>query len=71
MDELKKDVRELRSEVKEISKTLLRNTVSLELHEARTTIAERRMDRYETNSKWVMGLIASGVITILVKLLFV
>ncbi len=69
-NELKQDVKEIKSKVEDISATLLRNTVSLELHERRTSLAEARLDKYEANSKWVIGLIASGVIAILLKLLF-
>ncbi len=68
MDEIREDIKDLKAEVKIISTTLLRNTVSLELHERRTTLAETRMDRYEAQSKWVIGLISSGVFTIIVKL---
>ncbi len=70
IQEIKADVKEIKTEVKVISEKLLRNTVSLEVHEYRTTLAETRLDRYESQSKWVLGLIAALVSGILLKLLF-
>lgn len=67
--ELKTDIKEIKAKVDLIAETMLRNTVSLELHEKRTTLAETRMDRIEANSKWLLGLLTSAVGGILLKLL--
>jgi hypothetical protein len=69
VSELKADVKEIKADMKVMNETLLRNTYSLEVHMARTDLAEKRLDRYESHSKWVSGLVASGILAVLIKLL--
>jgi superfamily II DNA or RNA helicase len=69
LKEIKADIKEMKSDIKEISNIMSQNTASLIVHEARTTLAEKRIERFENGSKWLMGLIASGVITTAIKLL--
>lgn len=68
LKELTLDMREIKNELKSMNDTLLRNTVSLEIHEKRTTLAEKRIDKLEDQSKWVIGLIFTSTVGILVKL---
>jgi hypothetical protein len=68
--ELKLDIKEIKADVKEISKTLDKNTASLIVHEARTTLAEKRIERFENGSKWMLGLIFSAACAALAKILF-
>lgn len=70
MQELKADIKEMKADIKEISRTLDKNTASLIIHEARTTLAEKRIERFEGGAKWLLGLIASGILAGLTKLFF-
>lgn len=69
LHELKLDLKEVKQDIKGLSKTLDRNTNSLIIHEARTTLAEKRIERFENASKWILGIIASGVVTVAARLL--
>jgi septal ring factor EnvC (AmiA/AmiB activator) len=69
LSEVKEDLREIKSDVKAISETLIRNTASLEVHVKRTDMLEDRIETYETQVKWVLGIIATTVMSILVRLL--
>ncbi len=69
LHEIKADIKEIKADVKEISKILDKNTASLIVHEARTTLAEKRIERFENGSRWMLGLIGSGLITLLVRML--
>lgn len=73
MDELlhdiKADVKEIKADVKAINETLSKNTASLIVHEHRTTLAEHRIEKFENGVKWMLGLIATGVISAVLKLL--
>ncbi len=70
MEEIKEDLREIKAELKTVSSTLVRNTMSLELHEKRTHLAEGRIERLEQKSMWVLGLILTAVLGVFVKDLF-
>lgn len=67
---MEQDVSEIKLELKEISTTLMRNTVSLEIHEQRTTLAEKRLDAIETFNRWAIGLMFTSTLGVLVRLLF-
>lgn len=66
MQELKQDIKEIKEELKGVSATLVRNTVSLELHEKRTSLAENRLERLEV---WLLGLLASILVATIIKLI--
>lgn len=70
MEELRQDVKEIKTEVKTISDTLLRNTISLEVHEKRTALLENRAGRLEDSQKWFIGLIISAVLALAIKVIF-
>jgi hypothetical protein len=67
--EIKSDIKEIKSDVKTISQILDKNTASLIIHEARTTLAEKRIERFENGARWILGLIATSVLSVLIKLL--
>ena len=69
LQEIKADLKEIKAEVKVISQTLDKNTASLIVHEMRTTLAEKRIERFESASKWLLGLIASSITAVLLRLL--
>lgn len=64
MDEVKRDI----SVIKE---TLIRNTATLEIHVARTDIAEKRIDALELFHRWAMGLMVSALIAIACKVVMI
>lgn len=64
------DLREVTVELKRISDTMVRNTATLEVHVARTAIAEKRLDSIESFNRWFLGLFISGIMAIAVQLLF-
>lgn len=68
-DELRSDVREIKVDVKKISATMQDNTNSLVQHMARTTVAESRLSHLENTHRWFIGLLASSITAILIKLL--
>jgi hypothetical protein len=59
--EVREDVKEIKKEVAEVGKTLIRNTVSLEIHEKRTTQAEERITNIE---RWQLGLLTAILLTV-------
>jgi hypothetical protein len=63
------DVKEIKQELRIISDTLIRNTASLEIHVARTDLAEKRLDHIENFNKWWLGLMASAVVAVALRLL--
>lgn len=63
MDEIKRDI-------KEIKDTLVRNTTSLEVHIARTLLAEQRLDALELYHRWMLGLVVSSLVSIALKIVF-
>ena len=69
VSEIRQDVKEIKKEVAEVNKTLLRNTVSLEVHERRTKLAEDRIERIERWQLTILLAIAGAVISAAVKLL--
>ena len=68
LQEIKEDVKEIKADVKEISKILATNTASLIVHEARTTLAEKRIEKFESGAKWILGLIFGTVASAFIKL---
>jgi hypothetical protein len=66
MDELKEDIKAIRSDVSEIKTTMAVNTVSLNAHMARTEINERRLEKLEY---LLIGLAATAVLGGVIKLL--
>lgn len=66
--EIKEDIKEIKGDLKEISKIMGANTASLVTHEYRTTLSERRIERFESGIRWILGLIASGILAALIKL---
>lgn len=66
--EIKEDLKEIKADVKEIHKVMSSNTASLITHEMRTTLSEKRIERFENGAKWVFGIIASASVTIACKL---
>jgi len=62
LKEIKTDIKEIKGDMKVISQTLDKNTASLIIHEARTTLNEKRIERFENGSRWMLGLIATGVL---------
>lgn len=67
LKELKSDVKEIKSDIRTMSQTLDRNTASLIVHEARTTLAEKRIEKFENGVRWLLGMIITGVIGTFVK----
>lgn len=68
LQEIKGDLKEIKADLKEISKILDKNTTSLIIHEARTTLAEKRIEKFENGVKWFFGLIVSGLMAGLIRL---
>lgn len=68
LKEIKADVKEIKRDIKELTRILDKNTGSLIVHEARTTLAEHRIQRFEDGVKWMLGLILSAAFGIFVKL---
>ncbi len=68
LQEVRADVKEIKTEVKAISGILEKNTASLIVHEFRTTLAEKRIEKFEAGAKWILGIIATGLVTIIVQL---
>lgn len=56
--ELKSDVKEIRRDMKTVSDTLIRNTVSLEAHMARTGKNEERIQLVEN---WLIGVVTTAL----------
>lgn len=65
-EELREDVREVKTDVKLLSKITERNTVSLENHMSRTAINEARIRQVEN---WLMGFLASILLSLVGYLL--
>lgn len=63
------DLKDIKEELKTISETLVRNTATLEVHVARTHIAEKRLDALETFNRWWIGLMVSGILAVAMKLM--
>jgi hypothetical protein len=57
---------DIRKDLQEIKETLIRNTVSLEEHIKRTTLAEARIEKLE---KYQIGFLASLLIGLMIRLL--
>jgi hypothetical protein len=62
---MNQEIKEIKSELKEISVVLARNTASLEQHVKRTELAETRIEKLET---WHLGILASILLAIVIKL---
>lgn len=65
-DKMLEIILDIQKDVKEIDKTLARNTDSLEVHIKRTTMLEKKMDHVERHVNMVQGglklLLSSGVL---------
>lgn len=62
LQEIKADIKEIKSDVKLISQVMDKNTNSLIIHEARTTLAEKRIERFENAALGLLGLaVAAGL----------
>ena len=65
-DKMLEIILDIQKDVKEIYKTLARNTDSLEVHIKRTTMLEKKMDHVERHVNMVQGglklLLSSGVL---------
>jgi hypothetical protein len=75
MDNIKDDIKAIRSDVADIKTTLAVNTESLVHHVRRTDAAERRIEKLEDWALKLLGaLVGSGILAVLAwaaKLLFV
>lgn len=69
MNQIKEDLKEIKADIKNLSKILDTNTASLIVHEARTTLAEKRIERFEGSIKWLLGLIFTSLMSVLIKLM--
>jgi hypothetical protein len=65
MNEIKSDLKEIKSDVVDIKLTLAVNTASLKEHMTRTSLAEVRITKVEN---WVLGLLTSILISLLAVL---
>lgn len=59
MNEIKEDLREIKKEIKTIHETVIKNTVSLDHHMARTSANEKRIRQVEV---WLIGMLGSGLV---------
>lgn len=65
---IRDDVKEIKSDIKSMHQTLEKNTASLIVHEHRTTLAEKRIERFEGGVKWLLGLLLTSALGVLAKL---
>lgn len=65
IEEIKSDVKEIKGDLKGMVSIMARNTASLEVHEARTTASEKRIEKME--GWFVMSVV--GLICLAAKLL--
>jgi hypothetical protein len=68
--EIKDAIREIQRDIRHIDATLVRNTVSLEVHEKRTDASEKRIEKLENGAIWVVGLALTAIVTYLTSLMF-
>ncbi len=64
------DMTEIKLELRKISDTLVRNTASLEIHVARTELAEKRLDHIEVFNRWFLGLFITSLVAAIIKFMF-
>jgi len=69
LSELKSDMSEVKAELRRISDTMVRNTATLEIHVARTDLAEKRLEHVESFNRWWLGIMCSGIIAIALRLI--
>jgi hypothetical protein len=61
MQDLKDDIKAIRTHMSEVRVDIARNTVSLEHHVKRTDLAEQRIIRVEN---WLLGLLSTLIISV-------
>lgn len=66
MDDIRQDVKEIKNQVLELVKQGASNTAILEYHVKRTDLNESRIAKLEY---WLLGILASGVIGLALKLI--
>lgn len=66
MNEIKQDLKDIKTDILEIKITTAANTASLEAHMSRTELNERRVEKLE---KWHFGLLATILAAIIIKAL--
>lgn len=64
MDELKRDVKDIKADITDIKVTLAANTASLVTHVKRTELNERRVEKLE---KWFISILIAIFIAVITK----
>lgn len=64
MQELRRDLKEIKSDIQVIKITMGENTATLVTHIARTELNERRIESLE---KWLLGLLSAILVAVVAK----
>lgn len=68
MEDLKKDLREIKHKLDELSAIVIARRADLEIQDAKRILVETRVDRLEALNKWTLGLMVSSAVAVCVKL---